>query len=219
MNPLHRFSSYLLVMMIATLAAIADPSGVRSVRGTVIDAQKHPLSSAVVYLYSHRTGAIRTYYSDDRGSYHFSGLKPYDDYTVHAEHRYMTSKKHAISSTDQKQDILLDLKVDKQSDLGWFLEDPEDYAEWAFQNRRDWRDYGTGRGLRLRGLPVHPRELHGKSIPDSVYGEVLARDGRRTRRDRDGAVLAYRNDFWTGRRALRIELRLRYAACGAGSKS
>lgn len=117
MNSFLRFTSSLLLITIATLTALADQSGIRSVHGTVLDTQEHPLSSAVVYLHNQRTHTVHTYYSDNRGNYHFSGLRPYDDYTIHAEHGHMTSKVHAISASNQKRELLLDLKVDKQREL------------------------------------------------------------------------------------------------------
>jgi len=113
----QHFFSLLLLGTLAGLAAPAQQYGGRTVRGTVIDAQGRPLSSAVVYLFNERTRMVRTSYCGRSGAFRFSGLKHYDDYIIHAEYGRMTSDKQAISSSDQKSEIVLTLKVDRQHGL------------------------------------------------------------------------------------------------------
>jgi hypothetical protein len=86
---------------------------VRTVRGTVVGAQKSPLSGAVVYLYNLRTRRIRSYITDKQGRYRFLDLKLYDDYEIHAETEKLTSGNHEISASDDKTELTVELIVDK----------------------------------------------------------------------------------------------------------
>src|SRR3989441_6470215 len=57
----------------------------RTVRGVVADKSDSPLSGSVVFLKNVRTNSVRSSYTDDTGSYRFSGLDPNADYELHAE--------------------------------------------------------------------------------------------------------------------------------------
>src|SRR5207302_701017 len=57
----------------------------RTVRGVVTDKSDNPLSGSVVFLKNMRTNSVRSSYTDDTGSYRFSGLDPNADYELHAE--------------------------------------------------------------------------------------------------------------------------------------
>jgi hypothetical protein len=93
--------------------AVQEPQ-LRAVSGTVIDKDENPIASAVVYLKNVRTLTVRTYISGDRGDYHFSGLDPNVDYEIHAESGDRTSGNHTISSFDNRKDIVVSLKADKE---------------------------------------------------------------------------------------------------------
>lgn len=84
----------------------------RTVRGVVIDKSDAPISGAVVFLKNTRTNAVRSYISDETGSYRFSGLDPNADYEVHAEKDGAKSSTRTISSFDSRKDIVLNLKID-----------------------------------------------------------------------------------------------------------
>jgi hypothetical protein len=86
---------------------------VLTVRGTVVDARKSPLSGAVVYLYNLRTHRIRSYITDKQGRYRFLDLKQYDDYEIHAETEKLTSRNHAISALNDKTEVAIQLVMDK----------------------------------------------------------------------------------------------------------
>lgn len=89
-------------------------SQLRGVSGTVIDKDEHPINSAVVYLKNARTLTVRTYITDSKGEYHFSGLDPNADYELHAEHENLTSPNHTVSSLDSRKDLVATLKINKE---------------------------------------------------------------------------------------------------------
>lgn len=86
----------------------------RTVRGVVADKSDSPLSGSVVFLKNVRTNSVRSSYTDDTGSYRFSGLDPNADYELHAEKEGAKSATRTISSFDSRKDIVLNLKIDKK---------------------------------------------------------------------------------------------------------
>jgi hypothetical protein len=79
---------------------------------------KKPVASAVIYLQNVRTLAVKTYLSEDRGQYHFSGLDPDVDYKLHAEHNDQTSSNHTISSFKSSKEMVVILKIDRNRKNG-----------------------------------------------------------------------------------------------------
>lgn len=85
----------------------------RTVRGVVTDKSDNPLSGSVVFLKNTRTNSVRSSYTDDSGSYRFSGLDPNADYELHAEKEGAKSATRTVSSFDSRKDIVLNLKIEK----------------------------------------------------------------------------------------------------------
>jgi protocatechuate 3,4-dioxygenase beta subunit len=107
----------LVLLSLANIAAAQDKkheTQLRTVRGTVIDRDENPIPAGVIYLKNLKSLAVKTYIADDTGHYRFSGLDPNVDYEVHAEHHNLTSAKHTISSLDNRKEIVITLKVDKE---------------------------------------------------------------------------------------------------------
>ena len=86
----------------------------RTVHGLVIDKSENPISGDVVFLKNMRTNTVRSSYTDETGSYRFSGLDPNADYELHAEKEGAKSATRTVSSFDSRKDILLNLKIDKK---------------------------------------------------------------------------------------------------------
>jgi predicted small secreted protein len=86
----------------------------RTVRGVVMDKADNPISGSVVFLKSVRTNSVRSSYTDETGSYRFSGLDPNTDYELHAEKEGAKSATRTVSSFDSRKDIVLNLKIDKK---------------------------------------------------------------------------------------------------------
>lgn len=99
------------LLAISLLLAQGDS---RTVRGTVVDKNENPLASAVVHMKNTRTMDVRTYITDDSGSFRFNGLDPHVDYELHAERDNLTSNARTISSFDTRKEIIVPLKVDKE---------------------------------------------------------------------------------------------------------
>lgn len=105
------------VAVLATAAKGQDKkreAQLRTVRGVVMDKSDNPLNGSVVFLKNMRTNSVRSSYTDDTGSYRFSGLDPNADYELHAEKDNEKSTTRTVSSFDSRKDIVLNLKVDKK---------------------------------------------------------------------------------------------------------
>jgi Carboxypeptidase regulatory-like domain len=114
--------SFLLFAALATPAAQIE---LPTVRGTVTDTRGHALPSAVVYLYDRRTKMVRTYYADPDGRYHFSGVNPEDDYTIHAEDDGISSKSQTVSLSGHKWPRQLDPKIEMRNSISGAVVSPK----------------------------------------------------------------------------------------------
>ena len=112
--------TFCFAAMLALLAALATAqekkheAQLRTVRGVVTDKSESPLNGSVVFLKNMRTNSVRSSYTDDTGSYRFSGLDPNADYELHAEKDNEKSTTRTVSSFDSRKDIVLNLKIDKK---------------------------------------------------------------------------------------------------------
>lgn len=108
------------VILLACFALIAAAQNskkepeLRTVHGVVIDKNENPIPASVVFLKNTRTNSVRSYISDDTGTYRFSGLDPNADYELHAEKEGAKSQTRTISSFDTRKDMDLNLKLDKK---------------------------------------------------------------------------------------------------------
>lgn len=114
-----------LIVLLTTLSLLAAvtvaqdknrEAQLRTVRGVVADKSDSPVSGTVVFLKNMRTNAVRSNYTDETGSYRFSGLDPNADYELHAEKEGAKSQTRTVSSFDSRKDIVLNLKIDKKKD-------------------------------------------------------------------------------------------------------
>jgi len=111
---------FCLMAIVALFAATAEAQDkkreaqLRTVRGIVMDKSESPISGSVVFLKNTRTNSVRSNYTDDTGSYRFSGLDPNADYEVHAEKDGAKSPTRTVSSFDGRKEIDLNLKIDRK---------------------------------------------------------------------------------------------------------
>lgn len=113
----HIYCLMAVLALLATAGAAQDKkreAQLRTVRGVVTDKSESPLSGSVVFLKNTRTNSVRSSYTDDSGSYRFSGLDPNADYELHAEKDDAKSTTRTVSSFDSRKDIVLNLKIDKK---------------------------------------------------------------------------------------------------------
>jgi hypothetical protein len=106
---------------------IFDPAGfaqnkkkgedlMRTVQGTVTSAGDAgaPVVGAVVYLKNLKNLQIRSFITQQNGTYYFHGLSTDVDYEVRAKSHDMESGARTLSSFDSRTDAVLNLKLDKK---------------------------------------------------------------------------------------------------------
>ena len=84
----------------------------RVVQGRVMDKSSGLLSGAVVYLKDGHSLAVKSFISNEQGTYRFGQLAQNTDYEIWAEHDGKKSPVKTISSFDNKNQIFIDLKID-----------------------------------------------------------------------------------------------------------
>jgi hypothetical protein len=118
MKLLRRICSLAVVLSLIAAVGLAQDkkreAQLRTVRGIVGDKSDNPLSGSVVFLKNMRTNMVRSSYTDDTGSYRFSGLDPNSDYELYAEKEGTKSSTRTVSNFDSRKDIVLNLKIDKK---------------------------------------------------------------------------------------------------------
>lgn len=86
----------------------------RTVQGTVTDANDNPLDGTVVQLKNTKTLQIRSFMTQQHGAYYFHGLSPDVDYEVHAEYQGASSPTRTVSSFDSRKEVIINLKLPKK---------------------------------------------------------------------------------------------------------
>ena len=83
----------------------------RQVTGEVRNANDAAVSGAVVYLKNLKTLAIKTFISDQSGTYQFQDLSPNADYQVWAEMNGTKSPVKTVSSFDSRPKFTINLHL------------------------------------------------------------------------------------------------------------
>ncbi|MBV9267326.1 MAG: carboxypeptidase regulatory-like domain-containing protein [Acidobacteriaceae bacterium] len=87
------------------------PPNTRVIEGVVHDANGAPFSGAIVLLKDTKTLQIRSYITQQDGSYHFYGLSTDVNYQVRAQSNDMTSPGKLVSVFDSHKFIKVNLKL------------------------------------------------------------------------------------------------------------
>ncbi|HEX4808014.1 MAG TPA: carboxypeptidase-like regulatory domain-containing protein, partial [Bryobacteraceae bacterium] len=98
----------LACLLLATALASAQ-SHQRSIHGTVIYRGGEPAADAAVELENASTQQVISQRTDAKGSYHFDGLNPDQEYSVSATKKGYWSKRHAVSKFSSKVIVTVDL--------------------------------------------------------------------------------------------------------------
>ena len=91
-----------------------NSSDTRNVQGVVTSADDMPVSGAVVQLKNTKTLQIRSFITQQNGSYYFNGLSTDVDYELKAENQGASSSVKTLSSFDSRKDAVLNLKLNKK---------------------------------------------------------------------------------------------------------
>jgi hypothetical protein len=89
-----------------------DEDKLRMVSGLVTDAQENPLVGAVVQLKNNKTLQVRSFITQENGTYQFHGLDPNVDYSLKADSQGASSSTKTLSSFDSRKQPVINLKVD-----------------------------------------------------------------------------------------------------------
>ena len=90
-----------------------EDANTRSVQGLVTDSSGKPVAKAVVQLKDTKTLQVRSYITEDDGSYHFSGLSANVDYELKADRDGATSGKKTLSVFNSQKSAVVNLKLNK----------------------------------------------------------------------------------------------------------
>lgn len=108
------FGAGLLLAGVAVAQNAKKESQLRTVRGIVADKSEKPVQNSVVFLKNLRTNLVISHFSDEQGSYRFTGLDPNVDYEIHAEAGDQKSAVRTITSLDSRKEITLNLRLDRK---------------------------------------------------------------------------------------------------------
>jgi hypothetical protein len=114
-----RFSAVLLVLV--CLVATADPSfakkkrkkekPTRTVTGLVWDQMENPIAGAVIQLKNVRTLQVKSFITQEKGSYYFHGLDPNVDYQLTAQYEGVRSRTRTLSTFDDRKEVIFNFKL------------------------------------------------------------------------------------------------------------
>ena len=86
-------------------------SELRSLTGHVFSGETQPVPKAVVYLKNTKTLAVKTYITEQDGSYRFPALAPNVDYEVYAEFQGAHSDTKTLSAFDSRKQANITLRI------------------------------------------------------------------------------------------------------------
>lgn len=94
-----------------TAVAHAQNIGIRTVNGSVVNADSAAVQGATVFLRNAKTKAIRSYTSNDQGRFRFAQVNMTDDYDLWAEKDGKKSAIKTVSSWDTRKEAEYELKI------------------------------------------------------------------------------------------------------------
>lgn len=113
-----------LALLLAAAALCATPGlsqekkkkgddHIRSVEGVVTGPDGKPVAGAVVQLKNTKTLQVRSFFTQENGSYYFHELSTDVDYELRADLHGASSGTKSLSSFDSRKQAILDLKLKK----------------------------------------------------------------------------------------------------------
>ena len=86
----------------------------RSVQGAVASPDDMPVIGAVVQLKNTKTLQIRSFITQQNGTYFFNGLSTDVDYELKADSQGLSSPVKTLSSFDSRKEAVINLKLNKK---------------------------------------------------------------------------------------------------------
>jgi hypothetical protein len=97
--------------LFSAAAMAQNVGGMRTVSGTVLNADSQAVSSATVFLKNEKTKSIRSYNSTADGHFHFAQVDMSVDFDLWSEKDGKKSAIKTVSSWDARKDFISDLKL------------------------------------------------------------------------------------------------------------
>ena len=97
--------------LFAPASAWSQNFGMRTISGTVLDANSNPVAGATVFLKNERTKAIGSYESTADGHFHFAQIDMSVNFDLWAEKDGKKSAVKTVSSWDARKNFISDLKL------------------------------------------------------------------------------------------------------------
>jgi len=97
--------------LLSAAAMAQNVGGMRTVSGTVLNADSQAVSGATVFLKNEKTKTIRSYDSTTDGHFHFAQVDMSVDFDLWAEKDEKKSAVKTVSSWDARKDFISDLKL------------------------------------------------------------------------------------------------------------
>lgn len=94
----------------ASILAQSD-TGTRSVDGRVLDQSGKVVVGAVVQIEDQKTLQVRSFITQEAGTYHFVGLSRNSDYELSASNDGTSSRSKALRSLDGRKKVVIDLII------------------------------------------------------------------------------------------------------------
>jgi hypothetical protein len=98
-------------VLILVLCSVTPAQHTRTVQGKVLTSDGEEVKGAVVQIEDTRTLEVRSYITEQDGSYRFLRLSPDVDYEIVARYRGRTSAKKTVSQFNSRPVITLNLVI------------------------------------------------------------------------------------------------------------
>ena len=98
-------------LLLVAIAGFAKDPQTRTVQGAVSAPDESLVNGAVVYLKNTKSLQIRSFFTQQDGSYSFHDLSPDIDYEIKAEDHGAWSNSHKLSSFDTRKLVTINLKI------------------------------------------------------------------------------------------------------------
>jgi hypothetical protein len=92
-------------------SATAQNLGMRVVSGTLLNANDQPIAGATVFLKNLKTKSIRSYTTDEKGHFRFTGSNRAEDQELWAEKDGKKSVVKTVSSWDTRKEFECELRL------------------------------------------------------------------------------------------------------------